>query len=237
MDNCTDQCPATPPADAADELGCACSQLDEDEDGLDDCADECPGTTSGETVDSKGCSCLQLDPDGDGDGDGVLNCFDDCQATIPANTVDDRGCSCLQLDPDRDGDGDGVSDCLDQCMDTPVNTEVGDDGCTIDFAQEAPSTEELPNDDSEINNVDPIAPSDENNLEDSGVSPNRGTPCGLIGFMSLAFLLVGLMALNSRGGRGRRVHAPRSGESLQRASPITEIRTGNRRVNGTHIGE
>ena len=101
MSNDADQCPNTPIGAAADALGCADSEKDDDADGVSNAADQCPNTPAGAAVDANGCA----DSEKDDDGDGVSNAADQCPNTPVGAAVDSNGCA----DSQKDDDGDGVS--------------------------------------------------------------------------------------------------------------------------------
>lgn len=206
-----DQCPDTSQAEAVDDQGCACSQLDDDADDIDNCLDQCPETPPGQTADANGCACGQLDEDEDGvdncsdlcpntppgqeanldgcaceqlddDADGVNNCLDRCPGTLSPEDVDSNGCTCLQLSPDDDEDGDGVLDCFDECANTPAGNAVDGVGCSVVGEEQEPGAG-LPDTD------DPAAPAD----GDDDVAVPRGgggggSSCGAVGLLPLASL-------------------------------------------------
>jgi len=75
----------------ADDDGCACEEIDGDQDGINACFDLCADTPFDEIADFDGCSCSQLDDD----QDGVENCFDQCSNTSPLDAVDIDGCAII----------------------------------------------------------------------------------------------------------------------------------------------
>ena len=58
VDDRFDDCLLTPLNEAADALGCSCSQLDDDADDVDNCFDLCPGTSLLDAVDIDGCAIV-----------------------------------------------------------------------------------------------------------------------------------------------------------------------------------
>ncbi|MFQ5590940.1 MAG: hypothetical protein ACE5HE_07250 [Phycisphaerae bacterium] len=129
----SDDCPGTPRGAQVDENGCACSQLDDDEDGVSNCDDLCADTPAErrDTVNFFGCSCDQPvnpDDDLDEDDDGVDNCSDLCSATPAGEPVDGSGCSDSQLDDD----GDGVPNDDDLCPATPADQIADFQGCSLE---------------------------------------------------------------------------------------------------------
>ncbi|MHC4064590.1 MAG: MSCRAMM family adhesin [Planctomycetota bacterium] len=101
--------------------GCACSRLDDDDDGVNNCNDECAYTPADETPDEHGCGCSQLDDD----EDGTDNCDDLCADTPGGEAADATGCGCSQLDDDEDG----VENCVDECPDTAAGVAPDEGGC------------------------------------------------------------------------------------------------------------
>ena len=53
--------------------GCACSQLDDDADGVSNCTDDCPDTSLGEGVDDDGCPVAVDNPPTNDDGNDNAN--------------------------------------------------------------------------------------------------------------------------------------------------------------------
>ena len=113
VNDCNDQCPATPVGASVNAQGCSCSQIGSCDDGDPCTLDSCNAGI---------CSHVLQD----GDGDGACDANDLCPNTPVGEPVDANGCSCSQ----RDSDGDGVNDCIDQCPDTPVGESVNAQGCS-----------------------------------------------------------------------------------------------------------